>query len=336
MSTSNQVRIGINGFGRIGRCAFRSALANDDVQVVGINDVMTFDQMEYLATYDTNLGNLPREIERDDDELHVGDETVSLFNIQSPAELPWDDLDVDVAIESTGIFRTKAEASAHLDAGAGTTLISAPPKGDDPVPQFVYGVNEDEYDGETVVSGASCTTNSVALPMYVLLEEFGVDAAEMTTIHAYTGSQALVDGPKSKVRRGRAAAENIVPTTTGAATATTDILPELDGKFEAMAVRVPTAAGSITEIVADLAGDPDAAEINAAMEEYATGELESAMGATHDEVVSSDIVGWEYGSCVDLPQTSTIEGGDLAKLFAWYDNEMGYTSQMMRLAEHVA
>ncbi len=336
MSSTDPVRIGINGFGRIGRCAFRSALSSDDVEIVGINDVMSFEQMEYMAEYDTNLGNLPEEIERDDDTLHVGDEVVSLFNIQSPAELPWDDLDVDVAIESTGIFRTGEEASAHLDAGADKTLISAPPKGDDPVPQFVFGVNHDEYNGEDVVSGASCTTNSVALPMHVLLEEFGVNSAEMTTIHAYTGSQAIVDGPKKKVRRGRAAAENIVPTTTGASIATTDILPDLEGKFEAMAVRVPTAAGSITEVVADLEGNPSPEEINAAMEEYANGELEGSMGATNDEIVSSDIIGWEYGSCVDLGQTSTVEGGDLAKIFAWYDNEMGYTSQMMRLARHIA
>ncbi|MFC6720189.1 type I glyceraldehyde-3-phosphate dehydrogenase [Halobacteriaceae archaeon SHR40] len=336
MSANDPVRLGINGFGRIGRCAFRYALNNDDVKVVGVNDVMNFEQMEYLAKYDTNLGNLPAETELDGDQLHVDDEVVSLYNIQSPAELPWDDLDVDVAVESTGIFRTKDEASAHLDAGANKTLISAPPKGDKPVPQFVFGVNEDEYDGEDIVSGASCTTNSVAPPMYVLLEEFGVDSAEMTTIHAFTGSQAIVDGPKNKVRRGRAASENIVPTTTGASTATTDILPELQGNFEAMAVRVPTAAGSITEIVADLDGNPGPDEINDAMEEYANGELEGSMGATDDEIVSSDIVGWEYGSCVDMKQTSTVEGGDLAKIFAWYDNEMGYTSQMMRLAKYIA
>ena len=336
MSASDPVRIGINGFGRIGRCAFRSALNNDDVEIVGINDVMDFEQMEYLAKYDSNLGNLPYDVSLDGDTLQVGDNAVSLHNIQSPEELPWDDLDVDVAIESTGIFRTKDDASAHLDAGADKTLISAPPKGDKPVPQFVFGVNEDEYDGEDIVSGASCTTNSVSLPMYVLLEEFGVEAAEMTTIHAYTGSQSIVDGPKSKTRRGRAAAENIVPTTTGASTATTDILPELKGKFEAMAVRVPTPTGSITEIVVDLEGNPSVDEINAAFEEYATGELEGSMGATWDEVVSRDIVGWEYGSCVDLDQTSTTEGGDLAKIFAWYDNEMGYTSQMMRLAEYIA
>jgi len=336
MSTTDPVRLGINGFGRIGRCAFRYALANDDVKIVGVNDVMNFEQMEYLAKYDTNLGNISGEIELDDGELRVGDEVVSVYNIQSPAELPWDDLDVDVAVESTGIFRTKDEASAHLEAGADKTLISAPPKGDKPVPQFVFGVNQDEYDGEDIVSGASCTTNSVSLPMHVLLEEFGVNSAEMTTIHAYTGSQAIVDGPKSKIRRGRAAAENIVPTTTGASTATTDILPELEGNFEAMAVRVPTAAGSITEVVADLQGNPGPEAINDAMETYANGELEGSMGATSDEIVSSDIVGWEYGSCVDLGQTSTVEGGDLAKIFAWYDNEMGYTSQMMRLAEYIA
>jgi glyceraldehyde 3-phosphate dehydrogenase len=327
--------LGINGFGRIGRCEFRYALNNDNVEIVGVNDVMNFEQMEYLAKYDTNLGNLEEEIELDDGQLHVGDQVVSVYNIQSPAELPWEDLDVDVAVESTGIFRTKDEASAHLDAGADKTLISAPPKGDRPVPQFVFGVNQDEYDGEDIVSGASCTTNSVSLPMYVLLEEFGVNSAEMTTIHAYTGSQAIVDGPKSKVRRGRAAAENIVPTTTGASTATTDILPELEDNFEAMAVRVPTASGSITEVVVDLQGNPGPEEINSAMEEYANGELAGSMGATSDEIVSSDIVGWEYGSCVDLEQTSTVEGGDLAKIFAWYDNEMGYTAQMMRLAEDI-
>jgi len=336
MSANDPVRLGINGFGRIGRCAFRYALANDNVEIVGINDVMNFEQMEYLAKYDTNLGNLPVELELDDGHLHAGDDVVPVFNIQSPAELPWDELDVDVAIESTGIFRTKDEAATHLEAGADKALISAPPKGDKPVPQFVFGVNHDEYDGEDIVSGASCTTNSVSLPMHVLIEEFGVNSAEMTTIHAYTGSQSIVDAPKSKVRRGRAGAENIVPTTTGASTATTDILPELEGNFEAMAVRVPTATGSITEIVADLGGDPGPEVINDALREYANGELEGSMGATDDEIVSRDIVGWEYGSCVDLGQTSTVEGGDLAKVFAWYDNEMGYTSQMMRLAEYVA
>jgi len=333
---SDPVRIGINGFGRIGRCAFRSALNNEDVEVVGINDVMDFEQMEYLAKYDTNLGNLPHEVSLDGRTLHVDDSEIGVYNIQSPEELPWDDLDVDVAIESTGIFRTYDDAAAHIDAGANKTLISAPPKGDKPVMQIVFGVNHDEYDGEDVVSGASCTTNSVSLPMYVLVEEFGVTSAEMTTVHAYTGSQAIVDGPKSKTRRGRAAAENIVPTTTGASVATTEVLPELEGNFEAMAIRVPTSTGSITEIVADLEGDPSAGEINDALQSYAEGELEGSMGATSDEIVSRDIVGWEYGSCIDLEQTSTTPDGDLAKVFAWYDNEMGYTSQMMRLAEYIA
>jgi glyceraldehyde 3-phosphate dehydrogenase len=336
MSASDPVRIGINGYGRIGRCTLRAALDNDDVEIVGINDVMEFDKVEYLTKYDSVLGNLPYDVELDGDTLHVGEKDISLYNIQNPTELPWDDLDVDVAVESTGIFRTKDEASAHLDAGADKALISAPPKGDKPVPQFVYGVNHGDYDGEDVVSAASCTTNSVTPPMYVLLEEFGVNAAEMTTIHAYTGSQKIVDGPASKTRRGRAAAENIVPTTTGASQATPAILPELEGKFEAMAIRVPTPSGSITEIVADLKGDPGVEEINDAFRSYAEGELEGAMGVTEDPIVSRDILGWQYGSTVDLNKTSTVEGGDLAKIFAWYDNEMGYTGQMMRVAQHIA
>ncbi|AWB27364.1 type I glyceraldehyde-3-phosphate dehydrogenase [Halococcoides cellulosivorans] len=336
MSASDPVRIGINGYGRIGRCTLRASLENDNVEVVGINDIMDFEQAEYLTKYDSVLGNLGYDVDLNGDTLTVGDNDISLYNIQDPTDLPWDSLDVDVAVESTGIFRKKHEAEAHLDAGADKTLISAPPKGDDPVPQFVYGVNDDEYDGEDVVSAASCTTNSVSPPMYVLLEEFGVDAAEMTTIHAYTGSQSIVDGPKSKTRRGRAAAENIVPTTTGASTATPQILPELQGKFEAMAIRVPVPSGSITEIVVDLPGDPGVEEINAAFEEYANGELEGSMGVTSDPIVSRDVLGWQYGSCVDLNKTSTVQGGKLAKIFAWYDNEMGYTGQMLRVAEHVA
>ncbi|WP_181685474.1 type I glyceraldehyde-3-phosphate dehydrogenase [Halorhabdus salina] len=335
MSASDPVRIGINGYGRIGRCTLRAALENDDVQIVGINDVMDFEKMEYLTKYDSALGTLPYDVDLDGDTLVVDDEEIDLLNVQSPEELPWDSLDVDVAIESTGIFRTKDEASAHLDAGAEKALISAPPKGDKPVPQFVYGVNDDEYDGEDIVSAASCTTNSVSPPMYVLLEEFGVDAAEMTTIHAYTGSQAIVDGPKSKTRRGRAAAENIVPTTTGASTATPQILPELQGKFEAMAIRVPVPSGSITEIVVDLPGNPGVDEINDAMVEYSEGELDGAMGVIDDPIVSRDVIGRHNGSAVDLGKTSTVQDGKLAKIFAWYDNEMGYTSQMMRLAEDI-
>ncbi|MFB6162187.1 MAG: type I glyceraldehyde-3-phosphate dehydrogenase [Halococcoides sp.] len=336
MSATDPVRIGINGYGRIGRCTLRAALENDTVEIVGINDIMDFEQAEYLTKYDSVLGNLDYSVDLDGSTLTVDGNDISLYNIQDPADLPWDDLDVDVAVESTGIFRKKHEAEAHLDAGADTALLSAPPKGEEPVPQFVYGVNHDEYAGEDVVSAASCTTNSVSPPMYVLLEEFGVDAAEMTTIHAYTGSQAIVDGPKSKTRRGRAAAENIVPTTTGASTATPQILPELQGKFEAMAIRVPVPSGSITEIVVDLPGDPGVEEINAAFEEYASGELEGSMGVTSDPIVSRDVLGWQYGSCVDLNKTSTVQGGKLAKIFTWYDNEMGYTGQMLRVAEHVA
>jgi len=333
MSANNPVRIGINGFGRIGRCAFRYALSNDDIEVVGINDVMNFEQMEYLAKYDTNLGNLPVDLELEDGVLHAGDETVSLFNIQSPAELPWDDLDVDVAVESTGVFRTRDDAGAHLDAGATKTLISAPPKGEKPVPQFVYGVNQDEYDGEDVVSNASCTTNSITPVVKVLDDEFGIESGQLTTVHAYTGSQNLIDGPKTKTRRGRAAAENIVPTSTGAAQAATQVLPDLEGRLDGMAIRVPVPNGSVTELVADLDDDVTEGDVNAAFREAAAGDLEGVLGVSDDELVSSDILGVPYSTYVDLESTNVVNG--LTKVLTWYDNEFGFSNRMIDVAEYV-
>lgn len=218
------VRVGLNGFGRIGRNVLRATLEDPRVELAGINDVMDFADMAYLAKYDTTMGRLDG-IELDGEALTIGDTSVPLFNVQDPADIPWDALDVDVALECTGIFRTKADASAHLDGGADTVVISAPPKGDEPVKQLVYGVNHDEYDGDDVVSNASCTTNSITPVAKVLDDEFGIEAGTLTTVHAYTGSQTLIDGPKAKTRRGRAAAENIVPTSTGAAGAAQQVLP---------------------------------------------------------------------------------------------------------------
>lgn len=332
---ADPVRIGINGVGRIGRATLRTALGREDVAVVAVNDVMTDEDVAYLAQYDTNWGRLADDVAVEDGDLVVDDRRIALSHEEDPSELPWDDHGVDVGVESTGRFRTREDAAQHLEAGAETALVSAPPKGDEQVDQYVYGVNHEDYDGAAVVSGASCTTNSVTPPLSVLLEEFTLEAAEMTTIHSYTGSQAIVDGPASKTRRGRAAAENIVPTTTGAATAALEILPELEGRFDATAVRVPTPSGSITEIVADLAESPDAAAVNDALEAAAHDDLADAMGVTRDPIVSSDVVGVEYGSLVDLEKTSRTGGGDLVKLFAWYDNEVGYASQLVHLAEYV-
>jgi len=331
--STDPVRVGLNGFGRIGRNVFRAALGNPSVELVGINDVMDDDQMEYLGTYDSVAGRL-EDLELEDGELTVGDSSVPVFDETDPGALPWDDLDVDVALECTGLFRTYDEASSHVDAGAEKAIISAPPTGSRDVLQVVYGVNHTEYDGEAVVSNASCTTNSVAPAASVLEEEFGIESGLLTTVHSYTGSQALIDSPAEKTRRGRAAAENIVPTTTGAAKAATEVLPALEGKLDGMAMRVPTPNGSITDLTVDLSADVPATEINDAFRAAASGRLEGVLGVTDDEVVSRDIVGQTYSSLIDANSTRSIEDG-LCKVLAWYDNEFGFANRMLDVARYI-
>ena len=329
------VRVGLNGFGRIGRNVFRALLESPRVELAGINDVMSFDDMAYLAKYDTVMGRLDG-VDVDGDTLSIGGTSVPLYNVQDPADLPWDELDVDVALECTGIFRTKADASAHLEGGADTVIISAPPKGDDPVKQLVYGVNHDEYEGETVISNASCTTNSITPVAKVLDDEFGIEAGTLTTVHAYTGSQTLIDGPKAKKRRGRAAAENIVPTTTGAAGAAQEVLPQLEGKIDGMAIRVPVPTGSITEFVVSLDASVTATDVNDAFRAAADdGPLAGVLGYTDDEVVSSDVTGLPFSSYVDLQSTNVIADGDLLKILTWYDNEYGFSNRMLDMAAYV-
>ena len=329
------VRVGLNGFGRIGRNVLRATLDDPRIELVGINDVMDFADMAYLAKYDTTMGRLDG-IELDGEALTIGDTSVPVFNVQDPADLPWDALDVDVALECTGIFRTKADASAHLEGGADTVVISAPPKGDEPVKQLVYGVNHDEYDGDDVVSNASCTTNSITPVAKVLDDEFGIEAGTLTTVHAYTGSQTLIDGPKAKTRRGRAAAENIVPTSTGAAGAAQQVLPQLDGKIDGMAIRVPVPTGSITEFVVTLGETVTATQVNDAFRAAADdGPLAGVLGYTDDEVVSSDIVGLPFSSYVDLESTNVIADGGLLKILTWYDNEYGFSCRMLDMAAYV-
>ena len=333
-SQGEAVRIGLNGFGRIGRNVFRAALADDRVEIVGINDVMDDRDMAYLAEYDTVMGTLDG-VELNGETLSVSeaDFEVPLYNETDPSALPWGDLDVDVAFEATGIFRTHDDASQHLDAGAETVVISAPPKGEKPVKQLVYGVNHDEYDGEDVVSNASCTTNSVTPVAKVLDEEFGITAGQLTTVHAYTGSQNLIDGPKTKTRRGRAAAENIVPTSTGAARAATEVLPELEGKLDGMAIRVPVPNGSLTEFVVDLDEDVTEGDVNGAFREAAAGDLAGVLGVTDDELVSSDILGVPYSTYVDLGSTNVVAG--MTKVLTWYDNEFGFSNRMLDIAKYV-
>jgi glyceraldehyde 3-phosphate dehydrogenase len=337
MSEETVVRVGINGFGRVGRSAFRAALTDRRVEVVGVNDVAEDESVEYLARYDSVMGRLDAAVEdgylvaRDGD----SEARARVTHEREPAALPWGDLGVDVALECTGVFRTREAASAHLDAGAERVVVSAPPK-DDATPQIVYGVNEDEYAGERVVSNASCTTNSVAPVAKTLDDAFGLQSGYLTTVHAYTGSQNLIDGPHDSPRRGRAAAENVVPTTTGAAKAVTEVLPGLAGKLDGMAIRVPVPNGSITQLTVDLADGPDAAAINDALRRAADGPMAGVLGYTDDAVVSRDVVGLPVSSYVDLRSTAAVGDGGLATVLAWYDNEFGFASRMLDVASHVA
>ena len=335
VAESEVVRVGFNGFGRIGRNVFRAVVDDPRIELVGINDVMDFEDMAYLAKHDTVMGRLDS-VTRVEDSLVVGDTSVPLYNVQNPAELPWDDHAVDVALECTGIFRTKEDASAHLDAGADKVVISAPPKGDEYVRQIVYGVNHDEYEGEDVVSNASCTTNSISPVAMLLDDEYGIDYGMLTTVHAYTGSQTLIDSPMAKTRRGRAAAENIVPTSTGAANATTTILPQLEGKLDGMAMRVPVPNGSITELVVSLSASPSVEDLNDTFRDAAdAGPLAGVLGYTDEEVVSSDILGLPFSSTVDLRSTNQVGDGGLYKILTWYDNEFGFSNRMLDVAAYI-
>lgn len=326
------IRVGLNGFGRIGRNVLRAVLDTPGIELVGINDIMDAADMHYLAKYDTVMGRL--DIDLVGETLVYGDTEIPTFSEKDPASLPWDELGVDVAFEATGIFRTREDAAQHIEAGAKKVIISAPPKGEEPVTTIVYGVNHEEYNGEDVLSNASCTTNSVAPVAKVLDESFGIDSGLLTTVHAYTGTQSLVDGPQGKTRRGRAAAENIIPTSTGAAQATTEVLPELEGKLDGMAMRVPVPNGSITDLVVDLEADVGKKEVNEAFRNAAEGNLAGVLGYTDDEVVSRDILGLPFSSYVDLDSTMSVEGGQV-KVLTWYDNEFGFASRMLDLAQHV-
>ncbi len=334
------VKVGINGFGRIGRAYFRIAESMSSIDIVAINDIQQDPkQAAYLLRYDSVYGRFDGDVEYDDEGLIVNGEKYPILSEEEPSDLPWGDMGVDVALESTGVFRYYEDAEKHLAAGADKVLVSAPPKGDraDEIPQLVWKINEEDYDPDKhdIVAGASCTTNSVAPPVKLLEEEFGIESALFTTVHSYTASQKIVDGPYKwkKASRGRAAAENIVPTTTGAATAVVEVIPEMSGKINGMAMRVPTPAGSVTDLVAKLESDTTVEELNGKVKEYADGEMNGALGYTEDPVVSRDILG-PYSSYVGLTSTDVVNG-NMVKLLAFYDNEWGYTSQIIDLTEYI-
>lgn len=329
------VRVGINGFGRIGRNFFRAveaqkALGTTDIEIVAVNDLTDNATLATLLKYDSILGRLPEDVSLDgEDTIVVGDQRIKALAIkEGPAALPWGELGVDVVVESTGIFTDATKAKGHLAAGAKKVVISAPAKGEDIT--IVMGVNDDKYDGsQNIISNASCTTNCLGPLAKVLHDEFGIVKGLMTTVHAYTQDQNLQDGPHKDLRRARAAAVNIVPTSTGAAKAIGLVLPELNGKLDGYSLRVPIPTGSITDLTADLAKKATVEEVNEAFKAAAEGPLRGILKYSVDPIVSSDIVTDPHSSIFDAPLTKVID--DQVKVYSWYDNEWGYSNRLADL-----
>jgi glyceraldehyde 3-phosphate dehydrogenase len=328
----SKLRIGINGFGRIGRCAFRIASGRDDVEVVAVNDLADIQALGTLLQFDSVHGRWGEPVRVGDAALHVGERTVPFSAEREPGRIPWGDRGVDVVIESTGVFRRGPDAAEHRKNGVGWVIISAPGKEVDGM--FVLGVNDDELDPERhrVVSMASCTTNCLAPVAKVLHERFGIESALMTTVHAYTSTQAILDQPVGDLRRSRAAATSIIPTTTGAAKAVGKVLPALEGRLDGMALRVPVPDGSIVDVVANLGQSVTAEAINGALREAASiAPLAGIMRVSDEPIVSVDVIDDSHSSIVDAPSTMVI-GERTAKVLAWYDNEWGYASRLIDLA----
>ena len=329
------IRVGINGFGRIGRNLFRAAKQSGaDIDFVAVNDLGSVETMAHLLKYDSVLGRLDYDIEPTDEGIKVEGDTLKVLAVRDPKELPWGDLGVDVVVESTGIFTSRDKAAAHLDAGAPYVVVSAPSSGADAT--FVVGVNDDAFDPAThkVVSNASCTTNCFVPMIKVLDDAFGVDKGLMTTIHSYTGDQMLVDGPHKDLRRARAAAINMVPTSTGAARATGLVLESMQGRLDGQSIRVPTADGSITDFTGTVNREVTADEVNDAFKAAAeSGPLAGVLEYSVEPLVSSDIVGSPASCTFDSKLTQAI--GNLVKVFGWYDNEWGYSNRLIDLVQLV-
>jgi glyceraldehyde 3-phosphate dehydrogenase len=329
------VKVGINGFGRIGRNLFRAAHeSGSDLEFVAVNDLIDAEMIAHLLKYDSILGRFPGEVEAGDGAITVDGKEIKVLNEKDPAALPWDDLGVEVVIESTGLFTKREGAEKHLEAGAKKVIISAPAT--DPDITVVLGVNFDTYDPEkhNIISNASCTTNCLAPVAKVLNDTVGIERGLMTTIHAYTADQRLQDMPHKDYRRARAAAINLIPTSTGAAKAIGLVLPELQGKLNGMAIRAPVPTGSVVDLVCDVSRETSAEEINGAMKEAAAGPLDGILRYTEDPIVSTDIGTDPHSSIFDSEQTTVLDG-TFVKVFSWYDNEWGYSKRCVELAEKV-
>jgi glyceraldehyde 3-phosphate dehydrogenase len=330
------LKAGINGFGRIGRNVFRAAYARgEDIDWVGVNDITDTETLAHLLKFDSILGPFPGEVDHTDNALVVDGEELRVFAERDPANLPWDEVGADVVIESTGFFTKRDDAAKHLSAGAKKVIITAPAT--EPDVTLALGVNEDAYDPQQhhVISNASCTTNCLAPVAKVLHEAIGIERGIMTTIHAYTSDQNLQDGPHKDLRRARAAAVNLVPTSSGAAKAVGLVLPELDGKLNGFAVRAPVITGSVVDLTCEVSRATTKEEINEAIAAKAdSGTLEGILRYSEDPLVSTDIVGSSYSSIFDAPLTMVIDG-KLVKVLAWYDNEWGYSNRVVDLAQRV-
>jgi glyceraldehyde 3-phosphate dehydrogenase (phosphorylating) len=330
-------RVAINGFGRIGRSVFRILSQNEDIQVLAINDIAPDESLAYLFKYDTVMGTFDGPVSLEEGRLHAGEQSPMMTAIRNPAELPWAENEIDVVIESTGIFRTREQLENHFVAGAKKVLLTVPAK-DAIDATIVLGVNDEDLQPEhRIVSNASCTTNCLAPVAKVLHDNFRIKKGVMTTVHAYTNDQRLADVPHKDLRRSRAAAENIIPTTTGAAKAVGQVLPELEGRLDGMAMRVPVPDGSVVDLVAMLEEQPSEAEINAAVEAAAHGPMKDILQYSTEPVVSSDIIGNSHSSIFDSLVTQVGEPG-MVRILSWYDNEWGYSNRVVdlvcRLSDH--
>jgi glyceraldehyde 3-phosphate dehydrogenase len=330
------IKLGINGFGRIGRLVFRSILERDtdEFDVVGVNDLTDAKTLAHLLKYDSAHGQLPASVEVDGDALVVGGDRFPVFQEKDPTQLPWGEIGCEVVVESTGLFRTRDAAAQHLDAGAERVVISAPAKSEVDA-TVVLGVNDHELTGdEEIVSNASCTTNCLAPMVKVLDEAFGLKQGLMTTVHAYTSSQNILDGPHKDLRRARTAAQSIIPTTTGAAKAVELVLPHLEGRLDGMAMRVPVQDGSVTDLTANLEQNVSIEDVHAAFREAADGALDGILQYSEEPLVSTDIIHNPHSCIYDAP--STMSAGTMVKIVGWYDNEWGYASRTVDVVQRLA
>jgi glyceraldehyde 3-phosphate dehydrogenase len=335
MDTNKKINVAINGFGRIGRAFLRVALSRPELNVVAVNDLGDIENLAYLFKYDTAYGISPFDVYAQDGSIFIDDKEIKYFSSPEPEKLPWRDLDIDVVVESTGFFTSFDKAKAHLDGGAKRVVISAPAKGDKvegiESGTILMGINEEKLATCQITSNASCTTNAGSPIIAILDEKLGIEKAILNTVHAYTASQSIVDGPSKKDwRGGRAGAQNIVPSSTGAAIAVTEVVPQLKGKFDGVSLRVPVVAGSVADITFISKRPTSVEEVNKILEDAAEDpRWEGIFTVTDEQIVSSDIIGAKYASIADLLMTRVVDG-NLVKVLAWYDNEMGYTHTLVR------